>query len=169
VRGADLDALEAEGDADPSGLTVDGRMLPRSFVRPIFDQDRDAVQVWGVLSNWCLPLIAVATRDRSRRAALASDEALAELARAVAPWQGHARYLYDLVVAPLGEALRFVDRAPGRVFALEVDGVAVNFELHTLLAAALAGPLGHAPPPPEVLACLTEPGPQSCCATCRRP
>jgi hypothetical protein len=43
-----------------------------------------------------------------------------------------------------------------------MDGVPINFALHTLLAAALADALGHEPPPAEVLGCLRGQGPGSC-------
>ena len=155
------DAEEPEEDPTPDSVWLGPVAIPRDWVLELSARDPEAVAAYVGLDTWCQPLIAMATREGDLRELLAADEGLRAALRPVADATPGARWLEALCLAPLAETFVFVDARSGRVFELVVDGVAYNFELHSLLAAALAAPLGHAPPAPDVLDCLAGRGPQS--------
>jgi hypothetical protein len=152
---------ETEEDPPDDAVWVDPVHVPRPWVEDFAARDRDAVAAYVGLDNWCHPLIAMATRDRPLLVRLAGDAAFQSALAPASEASGGAGWLANLLQVPMHETLEFVDVRSGRAFELLADGVASNFELHTLLAAALAPPLGHAPPGRLVLDCLAGRGPQS--------
>src|SRR5262249_46208464 len=81
---------------------------------------------------------------------------------------GEAKFLLTLLLVPLAEPLLFLHAPSQRAFALTMDGVTINFSLHTLLSPALSGPLGHAAPLAEIVRRLNGAGPGRCGAGRRR-
>ncbi len=153
-------ALGATGAGEEApGIWVGDSFAPEPWVEERAATHPDEVTAWLELRRFCLPTIAAATHDRVALTRLvhARFGADLDLLRRVEP---HCRFLHILHRVLLDAPLRFVHAPTGRVFDLRVDAVATNFELHTLLAHALAEPLGMDPPDPEIVACLQGRGPR---------
>lgn len=156
------DPPEPPDEPPPGSLPVGADLLlPPEWVAERARIDLEAVVKFLVLDHWCYALIAMATRERSVLEWLVTHGGLRDALQPLADASGGAHWLWNLCLVPLREPLVFVDLPSLRVFDLEMDGVASNFELHSLLDAALAGPLGHPRPPAEVLDCLAGRGEQT--------
>lgn len=155
-----VETLGATGSEDmPGGSWVGDAFVPPDWLRDRYQSHPDQVVAWHELRRFCLPLIAAGTRDRvvlNWIVGAKFGESLPQL-RHIEP---HARFLHVLSELLVDAPFRFLDAESGRVFDLRVDGVATNFELHTLLIAALAEPLELEPPDSEIVACLRGHGPR---------
>ena len=143
----DKDEPEPPEDAFWVGSTP----VPSPWVREFASRDRDAIGAYNTLDNWCLPIISMATRHRPLLQSLIAEDQLKTLVAPLSPWHGSARFLEMLLHVQLQERLLLLDARSGRAFDLMMDGVTINFTLHSLLSAALARALGHELPPREVL------------------
>jgi hypothetical protein len=103
--------------------------------------DRDAstlVQAWFFGSQWVQPVLYLAQRQDVRAMLPERDR----LTAAVEPMQEHvgaAHWLYGLLLVLDDEPLIVLHRATERGFRVTISGIGGNFQLHTLLAAALIG------------------------------
>ncbi|HUS30507.1 MAG TPA: hypothetical protein VMZ53_18485 [Kofleriaceae bacterium] len=145
---ADLPALdEDDEEEEPEGIAhVDERAIPRDVFRSHLETDRGGGCALVGLRNWALPAIAALTRDREMLRRACADAELR--ARANALRDSDAHWLPVLLGAELDT--RWLALVPGeaRGFHIRVDGIVSNFDLHTLVAAALIerGVAGKAPP-----------------------
>lgn len=111
-----------------------------------------------------LALIALLSRSPEGRALARADAALVEQARLLASERRappHAEFLAGMLQVLDGERLLVLHPGAGRGFEVAITGVADNFQLHTLLGAALVprGLPGQAPAA-AVAACARGEGPQ---------
>jgi hypothetical protein len=142
---------DEDAEPPPDAFWVGDTPVPRAWIREFVARDRDAVGAFSTLENWCLPVISIATRDRVLLRSLVADANLKAKTAPLAGLHGSARFLEMLLLVPLQERLFLLDARSGRVFELVMDGVTVNFSLHSLLSAALAAALGHESPPRAVI------------------
>ncbi len=155
------DDAEHEDDRPEGAIMVGPTAVDRAWVDGLAQRDGEAAVAYTSLDQWCQPLTAMATRWRPLLQRLAADQRLRDALRPLSDATPGAQWLWGLALVPLEETFVFVDAPSQRAFEVLVDGVASNFELHSLLDAALAGPLGHPPPHADVLDCLSGRGPQS--------
>lgn len=90
-----------------------------------------------VLSLWVLPAAALLQRSPAARHRVREDADL--MARLSSPAAEDASWVVDAALLPEQERMLVLHPATHRGFWIEVDGVADNFQLHTLLAGALIG------------------------------
>jgi len=96
------------------------------------------VQAWFCGGQWVQPVLFLSQRQDVR--AMLPDRG--RLIAAVEPVResiGTAHWLYGLLLVLDDEPLVVLHRATGRGFRVTVSGIGDNFQLHTLLAAALIG------------------------------
>jgi len=142
---------DALSEQTGSGVRLGDSELPVEWVQSFAAEDYTALASWVALDWWCLPMIAALTREPAERARLSG---LREDAEPLVREHGTVQFFDMMLAAPSDESLLFVDQRTRRAFELKMDGVAVNFELHTLLGVALAQPLGLQPPDPASIAAL---------------
>ncbi len=151
---------DAKGSDD--SFWVANTPVPREWIQAHVQADREPVGAFNMLKEWCLPLISICGRNRSYLENLTSQKdlqlALIPLCRYIAA----ADFLYLLTAILLNESVLFFNLASQRAFLLTIDSVPNNFALHTLLAAALAEPLGLTAPASAVLECVNGIGPGTC-------
>jgi hypothetical protein len=96
------------------------------------------VQAWFCGGQWVQPVLYLSQR-KDVRAILPERRRLTAAIDAVREWIGTAHWLYGLLLVLDDEPLIVLHRASGRGFRVTVSGIGDNFQLHTLLAAALIG------------------------------
>jgi hypothetical protein len=115
------------------------------------------VQAWFCADQWVQPVLFLAQR-KDVRAALPQRRRLTDAVEAVREHVGTAHWLYGLLLVLDDEPLVVLHRPTGRGYRVTVSGIGDNFQLHTLLAAALVGDgsagllPGRRPTPAEVAA-----------------
>jgi hypothetical protein len=122
--------------------------------------ERDAgilVQAWFCGEQWVQPVLYLCQRQ-DVRATLPERARLTAAAEPMRESIGGAHWLYGLLLVLDDEPLVVLHRASGRGFRVTVSGIGDNFQLHTLLAAALVGDgsqgglPGQRPSPVEIAA-----------------
>jgi hypothetical protein len=134
VRGDD----ELPDPDDPT--TMDGAL---GVLSEAYDDERtvtDAVQGWYAAGTWAMPAITLLQQSAGIRAAFPHRERLTRAGTELAGGRPDLECVLGLLRVLDGERLLVLHRASGRGWRVTIDGVADNFQLHTLLAGALAGP-----------------------------
>jgi hypothetical protein len=142
------------------GLWVGDLFAPASWLAARREHDADSVDAFEGVSHWCLPAIACFTRNRGLLRRVTQHNALGEAVVPLANIHPHAAFLSRLCQLLLDDEILVIDRPTGRRFRIGIDGVAVNFELHTGLQIVLADTLGLPPVDTDIAACLAGQGPQ---------
>lgn len=96
------------------------------------------VQAWFCAGQWVQPVLYLSQRT-DVRAMLPERSRLTVAIDAVRERIGTAHWLYGLLLVLDEEPLIVLHRATGRGFRVTISGIGDNFQLHTLLAAALIG------------------------------
>jgi len=94
---------------------------------------------WFSLSAWALPLNTL-LQLKEVRVALPLRQQLTEAIGAVAPLRSDLACAVGLLAVLDDERLVVLHRPTARGFEVTISGIGDNFQLHTLLAAALSGP-----------------------------
>lgn len=116
-----------------------------------------AVEAWFAGADWVQPVLYLAQRKDVRMALPRRDELTAAVSAAVADIDT-AFWLNGLLLVLDDEPLLVLHRATGQGWRCTMSGIADNFQLHTMLAARLAGQIPEtAPSPAEVAAAETGP------------
>ncbi len=155
-----LPPASEDGD-DPDDATiiqVDERCVPRALFRELLPLDHAGGCALVYLEQWVLPAIAALSRCRPELLRAQADKVLRDAATSMSSSAAH--FLPVLLDAEMAQTWTVHVPLENRVFEVTLDGVVSNFELHTLLAAALvpAGITGEAPSP-ALLAYLEGHGP----------
>ncbi len=114
---------------------------------------------WYFLDSWNRPVLTLLCRPEVR-AAVPDRERLIALLTEAGPDSAELHWITGLLAIVDDDPLVVLHRETGRGFLLRADGVADNFQLHTLLAAALVSPglvPGRAPEPAWVAAASDAP------------
>ncbi|WP_051367805.1 hypothetical protein [Hamadaea tsunoensis] len=109
--------------------------------------------------DWTQPVLYLCQR-KDVRLALPQRERLTRAVAATAEHLEVSHWLAGLLRVLDDEPLLVLDRATGKGFRLRMSGVGDNFQLHTLLAARLAGDLAVRPLSAAELAAATDGEPQ---------
>lgn len=142
------EAVPTQGD-DPPGEEA---ILPR--MDPL---EPELTRAWRALELFGRSGVAFLSRVPEARVAYRGQSGVLEQLGALAGSHEWAEWLRKLLLAPHRESLLVLHPTLRRGYRVEVSGVADNFQLHTLLAAALIGPAGDGwlpgqPPSPEAVA-----------------
>jgi hypothetical protein len=124
-------------------------------------------EAWFTGNAWVQPVLFLCQRE-DVRAGLPARARLAAATEAVAEHLSTAHWLHGLLLVLDNEELIVLHRPTGRGYRVTISGIGDNFQLHTLLAANLAGEESRGlipvepPTPAEVAAAsdgeLTPPG-----------
>lgn len=158
----DEDEHDHDDDHDDEELDEDDpRVAAFVAVTARLPEEAEAANAFAPAS---LAAIALLSRSPEGRARARADRALLAAARDLANEPGgppNAKFLSTMLHVLDGESLLVLHPESGRGFDVTTSGVADNFQLHTLLAAALVprGLPGEAPPA-AVAACARGEGPQ---------
>jgi hypothetical protein len=151
--------------SQPGGDTLP--TIPELIGRP--DTRAGALaEAWFSCRSWMEPLLYLAQRQ-DIRATLPDRDRLTAACDAIREHMVTAEWLHGLLLVLDDETLVVLHRPTGLGYRVTISGVGDNFQLHTLLAAALTGKrsrgliAGKAPSPAEVAAAsdgqdLTPPG-----------
>ncbi len=170
----------------PLGDSLDRDSIPQVIAEQLGDSLNDAITAWNLLDPFCMSALTLLQRAKAaRQDARAQPEFVAdtrELNRLLSGWldsaadnasdgllRRHARtrFLRDLLRVLDDEELIVLYRPRRRGYVVRISGLGDNFQLHTLLAAALIGNeadgfiAGHPPRPEWVSAASNGPVPQS--------
>ncbi|WP_320069352.1 hypothetical protein [Micromonospora sp. RTGN7] len=134
VRGDD----EPPDPDDPA--TMDGAI---AVLTEAYDDEQDAldaVQSWYAAGAWAMPAITLLQQSALVRATFPHRERLLTVGAELAGERPDLECVLGLLRVLDGEPLLVLHRATGQGWRVTIEGVADNFQLHTLLAGALAGP-----------------------------
>jgi hypothetical protein len=147
-------------DSEQVGLTLQ-RFVGSAGARGQAETDAlDLVQAWFCAGQWVQPVLYLAQR-KDIRAMLPERDRLTTAVEVVRERVPAAHWLAGLLQVVDDEPLIVLDRTTGRGFRVTISGIGDNFQLHTLLAAALIGPgsaaglPGPAPNATEIAAATT--------------
>jgi hypothetical protein len=126
---------EERGEPEDALLWVDGRGVPYDVFRANVSDDRAGAAALHHLEQWVLPAIAALTRSRSHLSRAAGDPDLCQWANAMSDSDAH--WLHVLLGVQLDAVWLVLCPLERRGFRVLIDGIATNFELHTLVADAL--------------------------------
>jgi len=129
------ESADEDVEEEPSSYWVEDRYVTPELAKQFFLEDRRLPQAYFAMEEWCLPVVAVLSRDRNLLAEARGDERLVDLADRLA-YCG-ATFVRMLLMMLSGESLLVLHPSTGQGFKLLIDGVTDNFQLHTLLADAL--------------------------------
>lgn len=161
-----LDAFE-QSAAFCEAWTAAGRgELPDHEGEGLTDSDFERfgfepVMAWQALPQFEMACVAMLNSPRIRREMTCRDELRAAVARLAELTDEPFKCLAYALVVLDDEPVVALDRATGAGFALRAFGIGDNFQLHTLLAAALIGRglvAGEAPSAEAVACCRDQPG-----------
>ncbi|MFG2044162.1 hypothetical protein [Dactylosporangium sp. NPDC048998] len=146
ARFAQLFRAVAGGLPDPGDLgqvaAARARFVATAPGRGMAEEEAEAlVQAWFCGDAWVQPVLYLNQR-RDVRAALPQRERLLAAAGPASELLGNAAWLEGLLLVLDDEPLVVLDRGfagTGRGFRVTIGGIGDNFQLHTLLAAALIG------------------------------
>lgn len=124
-------------------------------------ENRHVVRAWFAAGEWVRGLLVPLQRREVRRV-LPHRERLLAAAQAAAEVVEGASWLPGLLRVLDDETVIVLHRADGRGFEVTIGGIGDNFQLHTLLAAALIGGglLPGTPPKPQWVAAATDGDPE---------
>ncbi|MFL6072419.1 MAG: hypothetical protein ACJ73S_03380 [Mycobacteriales bacterium] len=100
------------------------------------------VEAWFCGDQWVRPVLLLSQRQNVR-AMLPDRPRMTAAMDAMREHHECAYWLYGLLLVLDDEPLIVLHRATGRGFRVTINGVGSNFQLHTLLAAALIGEESH--------------------------
>ncbi|HEX5058075.1 MAG TPA: hypothetical protein VFV99_01890, partial [Kofleriaceae bacterium] len=134
---ADLPPLGDNEEDDPASalVVIDGRGITLDVFRSHLDADRAGAGALHGLNQWALAAIASLTRSRAALVRACANDELRRLARAMA--DSDAMWLDTLFGVELDARWLVLCPLVERGFRISVDGIASNFELHTLVADTL--------------------------------
>ncbi|TDD72786.1 hypothetical protein [Actinomadura rubrisoli] len=125
-----------------------------------------AMMSWFALPQFAMAACTVLSTAPSVRAGLTDRDFRAFAAGQAAKYHHQMEHVQRLLQVLDDERLLVLDRAGRRGWTITIGGIGDNFQLHTLLAGALAGRPGGlpgTPPAPEIIACFLDadapPGP----------
>jgi hypothetical protein len=126
------------GDQEQIGPTVE-RFVETAPERGLDRQDAYLlVQAWFCANQWVQPVLYLSQR-KDVRVALPERSRLTAAVGAMREHIEAAHWLYGLLLVLDDEPLVVLHRASGRGYRVTISGIGDNFQLHTLLAAALIG------------------------------
>ncbi|MFD0685683.1 hypothetical protein [Actinomadura fibrosa] len=140
-------------DAQPSQQIVD-TLAPK-----LGDGTVAAMMAWFALPQFAMAACTVLSVSPAVRAGLTDRDFSAFAAGRAAGYHGQMEYVQGLLRVLDGERLLVLDRESRRGWTVTIGGIGDNFQLHTLLAGALAGRPGGlpgTPPAPEIIACFLD-------------
>lgn len=105
------------------------------------EEARALAEGWDTLNLWQMPATSILQLDPAVRAAFPHREELLEGCRELAETQPGLTWLSGLLTVLDGERLLVLHRPTGRGYEVTIAGLGDNFQLHSLLAAALDGPV----------------------------
>jgi hypothetical protein len=146
--------LSDDGDDEGSAIAYfENRHIPRAAFDAAAKDDIVGAAAFARLELWTLPIVAALTRSKNHLIKAQADDALVAAAHGMDGSNAH--WLSVLLDAELDQTWYVVDSRCNRGFMVIMDGVVSNFDIHSLLAAALV-PLGieGEAPSPEVIAFL---------------
>ena len=98
----------------------------------------EITQAWFSVNDW-IPALLVPLQQKEVRQALPDRDRLTRAAAAMTEHAPDAVWLLGLLLVLDEEPLLVLHRPSGRAYEVTISGVGDNFQLHTLLAAALIG------------------------------
>jgi hypothetical protein len=104
-----------------------------------------AMESWWSLEKFAMASCTALATSPGLRASLTERDFRVSVAEKAAPFCGQLEYVRDLLRVLDDERLLVLDRASRRGWSVVVRGIGDNFQLHTLLAAALVGRVGGVP------------------------
>jgi hypothetical protein len=126
------------GDPELIGSTVE-RFVETAPDRGMDRQDAYLlVQAWFAGGQWVRPVLYLSQR-KDVRVALPERPRLTAAVEAMREHVETAHWLFGLLLVLDDEPLVVLHRATGRGYRVTIGGIGDNFQLHTLLAAALVG------------------------------
>jgi hypothetical protein len=101
----------------------------------------EITQAWFTVNDW-IPALLVPLQQKEVRQALPDRDRLTRATAAMTEHAADAGWLLGLLLVLDDEPLLVLHRPSGRAYEVTISGVGDNFQLHTLLAAALIGDPG---------------------------
>ncbi len=127
-----LDCLAEDADEDDeSAVEMLERRVPLEHVRHHAREDVEGALAWQGLDRWALPTIACLTRDPTLRSLARDRPQLRQLAYETLGYSGFLTMALDILD---DETLLVLHPATEQGFEVTISGIAVNFDLHLLLA-----------------------------------
>jgi hypothetical protein len=130
----------ASAGRDLEAEEVDEDTLVEEYGADVAGDLPEAEGAWQSAPGLCLGVIGMLSRSPAGRARARADAALLEAAGDVGRLVGPAAFLVKMLQVLDDEELVVLDPGGKRGWRTVFSGVADNFQLHTLLAAALVGP-----------------------------
>jgi hypothetical protein len=138
LYGAAFGDLPDAGDPDLIGSTLE-QFVATAPERGMDQQDAYLlVQAWFAGGQWVQPVLYLSQR-KDVRIALPERARLTAAVEAMREHIETAHWLCGLLLVLDDEPLLVLHRATGRGYRVTISGIGDNFQLHTLLAAALIG------------------------------
>ncbi|MGC4748378.1 hypothetical protein ACLQ28_22390 [Micromonospora sp. DT201] len=138
LHGAVFGDLPDPGDAEQIGPTIE-RFVETAPNRGMAKSDAfNLVEAWFSGGRWVQAVLYLSQR-KDVRAVLPERPRLTAAIGATREHIGTAHWLYGLLLVLDDEPLVVLHRATRRGYRVTISGVGDNFQLHTLLAAALIG------------------------------
>ncbi|WP_131735739.1 hypothetical protein [Actinomadura roseirufa] len=129
-------------------------------VRPsLGDGAVSAMMSWFALPQFAMAATTALTMSPGVRAGVEERDLTAYAAERVSKYLPQMEHVRDLLRVLDGERLLVLDRASRKGWTVSISGIGDNFQLHMLLAGALAGRPGGmpgTPPEPEIIACFLD-------------
>lgn len=138
LYGAVFEDLPDADDPEQIGPTID-RFVETAPNRGMSQRDAEhLVQAWFSGGMWVQPVLYLSQR-KDVRAVLPERTRLTAAIHAMDGHIGTAHWLYGLLLVLDDEPLIVLHPESGRGYQVTISGIGDNFQLHTLLAAALIG------------------------------
>lgn len=155
-----LTFAEAWGQGVPDPLQGPNQQIWERARQLMGERARVPMQCWYALPHFAKSAVTLLTYSPATRAAVRDHDEIVDRAAVHCPDLEHVRDLRRMLD---GEEILVLDRPTRQGWSFTIHGIGDNFQLHTLLAAALAGrSLPGAPPDPRWVRCFTsgdvEPG-----------
>ncbi len=144
---SDASDLDEEAEPGPEDLIVGPVAVPEAWWRRFGEDDAEAVWAFRNLDAWLNALASLVVRDRAARLNVRERSEVSAEILTLCGVLPAADKLRSIVLSPDREVFRVIHFPTKRVFDVELDQVGINFELHVLLLAQLAAPLGLRRPP----------------------
>jgi hypothetical protein len=119
----------------PASYWVRDRYVAPERAQELWRRDRRLPQAHAGVELWCLPVVALLSRDRDVLKEAQGDAALLHLVDTLS--DGRLRFVRMLLRLLQDEMLLVLHPEAMQGFRVRIEGVTDNFQLHTLLADAL--------------------------------